>query len=124
MKKLLTVCVSLAIVLSSCDFLQGYIKGTSASAEDSLQASADYMAARDRSITAANAYSDIFLDSAAVENFIQSHRVNDTVARRMRSFYNGRNYQAAWVTSNGFTEQGRSFWNQVDSLSRAGLGSS
>ncbi|MGV3656390.1 MAG: L,D-transpeptidase family protein, partial [Chitinophagaceae bacterium] len=116
MKKLLTVFVSLGVVLSSCDYLQGYIKGTNASAEDSLQAKGDYMALRDRSITAENAYSDIFLDSAAVENFIQKKNIGDAEARKMRSFYNGRNYQAAWLSSTGFTEQGRGFWNMVDSV--------
>jgi hypothetical protein len=29
----------------------------------------------------------------------------------MRSFYNTRNYQFAWFSSDGVTEQGRSFWN-------------
>ena len=29
----------------------------------------------------------------------------------MRSFYNTRNFQFAWFTSNGLTEQARGFWN-------------
>lgn len=120
MKKLLTILVSFSFVLTSCDYLQGYIKGTSASAEDSLAAKEDYIAERDRSITAANAYSDLFLDSTAVESFIQANAIADTTARRMRSFYNSRNYQAAWMTSNGFTEQGRGFWNRIDSAQTNG----
>ena len=117
MKKLLTVIVSSSLVFASCDFLQGYIKGTAASAEDSLSAKENYVAVRDMSITQANAYSDLFLDSAAVAQYIQQQQLPDTTARRLRSFYNSRNYQSAWFTTTGFTEQGRSFWSGVDARS-------
>ena len=110
MKKLLTIIVGSSLLFTSCDFLQGYIKGSSASNEDSLAAKDFYVAERDMSITAENAYSDLFLDSAAVENFIQTQKVADETARKLRSFYNSRNYQAAWMSSAGFTEQGRGFW--------------
>ncbi|HEX8332600.1 MAG TPA: hypothetical protein VF622_08250, partial [Segetibacter sp.] len=66
---------------------------------------------RDYSITAANAYNDIFLDSLAMEKFIVDEKLNDTLIRRMRSFYNARNYQYAWFASDGLTEQTRAFWN-------------
>jgi len=32
----------------------------------------------------------------------------------MRSFYNTRNYQFAWFSSDGLTEQARGFWNSYD----------
>ena len=66
---------------------------------------------RDFSINRSNSYTDIFLDSNAVENFIATNKVSDTISRRIRSFYNARNYQFAWFSSDGPTEQGRSFWN-------------
>lgn len=66
---------------------------------------------RDNSINSTNAYTDIFLDSNTVENFILSNKLSDTLSRRVRSFYNARNYQFAWFSSDGITEQGRSFWN-------------
>lgn len=66
---------------------------------------------RDYSINTSNAYSDLFLDSSQVESFIAEKKVNDTLSRKIRSFYNARNYQFAWFTSDGVTEQGRSFWN-------------
>jgi murein L,D-transpeptidase YcbB/YkuD len=66
---------------------------------------------RDYSITAANAYSNLFLDSTAMEKFIIEKAVDAETARRMRSFYNARNYQYAWFTSDGITEQARGFWN-------------
>jgi murein L,D-transpeptidase YcbB/YkuD len=69
---------------------------------------------RDRSITRTNSYSDLFMDSAALQNFITEKKINDTIARRMRSFYNTRNYQYAWFASNGLTEQARGFWNLHD----------
>lgn len=66
---------------------------------------------RDFSITAANSYSDIFLDSTELENFIATRKPADSIIRRMRSFYNARNYQFAWFSANGLTEQARGFWN-------------
>jgi L,D-transpeptidase YcbB len=69
---------------------------------------------RDYSITKANSYSDLFLDSTAMESYITQKQLADTIARRLRSFYNTRNYQFAWFTSNGLTEQARGFWNLHD----------
>lgn len=69
---------------------------------------------RDYSITKAVAYSNLFLDSAAMEKFILDAKVPDGEARRMRSFYNARNYQFAWFSNNGLTEQARAFWNLHD----------
>ncbi|HWR33439.1 MAG TPA: L,D-transpeptidase family protein [Chitinophagaceae bacterium] len=68
---------------------------------------------RDYSITPDVAYNDIFLDSMAMENYISERQLADKkIATRIRSFYNARNYQYAWFTSGGLTEQARFFWNQ------------
>lgn len=69
---------------------------------------------RDVSITAANSYNDLFLDSAAVENFIAEKKLDDALARRMRSFYNARNFQFAWFARDGLSEQALGFWNLHD----------
>jgi len=70
---------------------------------------------RDFSVTKENAYNDIFLDSMAMENYISRRQLTDKkISRRIRSFYNARNYQYAWFTSTGLTEQTRFFWNQYD----------
>ncbi len=69
---------------------------------------------RDLSITKTNSYSDLFLDSTAMEKFLVDKSVPDTMARRIRSFYNTRNYQFSWFTSAGLTEQARAFWNLHD----------
>ena len=66
---------------------------------------------RDFSINAANAYNDIFLDSMEMEKFIVDTKQEDSITRRMRSFYNARNYQYAWFATDGLTEQARGFWN-------------
>ena len=66
---------------------------------------------RDLSITPENSYSDLFFDSMVLEKFIVDNKLNDTITRRIRSFYNARNFQYAWFTSNGLTEQARGFWN-------------
>ncbi len=69
---------------------------------------------RDLSITKTNSYSDLFLDSLTVEKFIIDKKVPDSLSRRIRSFYNTRNYQFAWFMSKGLTEQARGFWNLHD----------
>lgn len=69
---------------------------------------------RDYSINKSNSYSDLFLDSSAVEKFITSKKIPDSLARRIRSFYNTRNYQFAWFSSDGMNEQTYAFWNLHD----------
>jgi murein L,D-transpeptidase YcbB/YkuD len=70
---------------------------------------------RDYSITPENAYNNVFLDSNAMERYISRRNIDDKkIARRIRSFYNARNYQYAWFSSDGITEQTRFFWNQYE----------
>ncbi|HKO80553.1 MAG TPA: L,D-transpeptidase family protein [Chitinophagaceae bacterium] len=69
------------------------------------------ISARNLSITPSNSYSDLFLDSATVENYIMEKKIPDSIAWRIRSFYNSRNFEFAWFSSDGLTEQARGFWN-------------
>ncbi|MDQ6610244.1 MAG: L,D-transpeptidase family protein [Bacteroidota bacterium] len=69
---------------------------------------------RDYSINKTTSYSDLFLDSTAMEKFIAGKKIPDSIARRLRSFYNTRNYGFAWFNSKGLTEQARAFWNLHD----------
>lgn len=64
---------------------------------------------RNYEITPENAYNDLFLDSMAVEKYIREHSLPDSVSRRMISFYNTRNYEYAWFSSTGITEQTSGF---------------
>ena len=66
---------------------------------------------RDYSITKENAYNDFFLDSSKLETFIVKNNIADSLAGLMRSFYNTRNYEFAWFSSDGLTEQAFGFWS-------------
>ena len=66
------------------------------------------------SITRTTAYNSLFLDSAALAKFIVDKKLSDSISRRMRSFYNARNFQFAWFSNDGLTEQARGFWNLHD----------
>ena len=114
MKKILSAIAACGFLLSSCDNMSGFFKNETDVA-DSANAQVDYVSTRDMSITPENAYSDIFLDSSALENFISREKVAEAEAKEIRSFYNSRNYQYAWFSSEGLTEQGRNFWNIYDS---------
>jgi murein L,D-transpeptidase YcbB/YkuD len=80
----------------------------------STEAEKKNISKRDNSITKGNAYNDLFLDSTAVAQFISQKKLPDSISRRMISFYNARNYQFAWFSSDGLTEQARGFWNLHD----------
>jgi L,D-transpeptidase YcbB len=95
------------LFLASCQNMEGNFKASNAHEAKTE----DGTPVRDQSITAANAYSDLFLDSASVEQYIKSHSLDATQAQDVRNFYNRRNYQFAWFSSDGFTEQGRGLWN-------------
>lgn len=64
---------------------------------------------RDYSVTKANAYNDIFLDSTSFEKFVAGNVKNDSLSENMRDFYNIRNFEFAWFDSNGLTEQALGF---------------
>ena len=66
---------------------------------------------RDTTITAVNAFTNLKLDSAVLEDHIRTQKIPDTSANRLRSFYNSRNYQFAWFTEEGLAEQAQAFWN-------------
>ncbi len=66
---------------------------------------------RDTSITMKNSYSKLFLDSIKLEQFIETHRIPDSLAEQFRSFYNARNYQYAWFFNDGPAEQVYNFFN-------------
>jgi L,D-transpeptidase YcbB len=104
--------VAILVVFNSCTQVAGWFGKNSDSTSGKNSDSSSYAAyARDESITEANAYSDLFLDSNAVETYIQKEKLNDSSANAMRSFYKVRNYQYAWFTSGGPTEQARGLWS-------------
>ncbi|WP_160713989.1 L,D-transpeptidase family protein [Chitinophaga solisilvae] len=69
----------------------------------------DSITPRNISITSSGSYNDLFLDSNAVTRFITAQHLDDTVANRLISFYNARNYEFAWLDSTGLTEEAAAF---------------
>lgn len=100
-----------------CSLFSACQNSNRASDEDDNEAKSEgqkKVSKRDYSINKSNSYSDLFLDSLAMEKFIVDEKLSDSISRRMRSFYNTRNYQFAWFTSDGLTEQALGFWNLHD----------
>jgi len=111
MKKML-IGIAILVVFNSCTQVAGWFGKNSDSTSGKQSDSSSYAAyARDESITQANAYSDLFLDSNAVESFIQKEKLKDSSANAMRNFYKVRNYEYAWFNSSGPTEQARGLWS-------------
>jgi murein L,D-transpeptidase YcbB/YkuD len=108
MKVILLYAVILGSLFVSCNAQEGN------SENDGDPKQGKKVSKRDYSITKANSYSDLFVDSMVVEKFIADKKIPDSLSRRIRSFYNTRNYQFAWFTSKGLTEQARGFWNLHD----------
>ena len=65
----------------------------------------------DKTITVANAYNSFFLDSTVLENFIVAENLQPEIADKVRNFYYSRNFEFAWLSEDGLTEQARGFWN-------------
>lgn len=101
------------VLIAVTAFLVTACKDESRQEEDTPKANSDLIP-RNATITKANSYSDVFLDSVAMETFITEQKLNDTVSTGMRNFYNARNYQYAWFASDGLTEQALAFRNLYD----------
>ena len=69
------------------------------------------MTVRATYINASNAYNNLFFDSMALEKYLEEEKPGDSLIRRMRSFYNARNYSYAWFSPDGLTEQAKGFYN-------------
>ena len=106
MKNICTVSIALTLLVIACNDSDNENESI-----PSVSAKEKKISKRNYSITKLNAYNDLFLDSMDVENFILKNNVADSVAKRIRSFYNTRNYQFAWFSSNGLTEQAFGFWS-------------
>lgn len=66
---------------------------------------------RDTTINAAVSYSQFFFDSTQMENLLSKQYFRDSLVKRMRNFYNGRNYQYAWFFNDGIADHTSSFFN-------------
>ena len=109
MKNVFLYAILISSLIAACQY-----GGSNNSTDSNTADSKKNISRRDYSINKSNSYSDLFLDSAAMEKFIASKKIPDSIANRIRSFYNTRNYQFAWFNSNGINEQTYAFWNLHD----------
>ena len=107
MKKIFTSAAIICSLLIACNSQDQ----NSSSSDNGASEKEKKITKRDYTINSSNAYNDIFIDSSNVENFISQKKIPDSISRRIRSFYNARNYQYAWFSSEGLTEQALAFWN-------------
>ena len=65
----------------------------------------------DTSITKSNSYNDLFLDSNILNKFYSDNTIAEDDINDENNFYYSRNFEYAWFSSAGLTEQARSLWN-------------
>lgn len=65
---------------------------------------------RDTTITTSVSHNQLFFDSMRMENFIHKQNFHDSLVKRLRNYYNGRNYQYAWFYNDGISEYAGSFY--------------
>ena len=111
MKKLIIGIAAFGL-LSSCNQMEG-VSGSNNDSTNAVKTENTYQAkiVRDESITKENSYSDFFLDSSILENYIKQENIEAGNAEKMRGFYLVRNNQFAWFSSDGITEQARALWS-------------
>jgi murein L,D-transpeptidase YcbB/YkuD len=115
MKKVVWIAALVATTFTSCNGVAGWFGNKEDSTQTGEVAVETIAPQRDFSITEANAYSDLFIDSTALENYIQKENIPTGDAAAMRSFYGVRNYGYAWMASDGLTDEARGFWNLYQS---------
>lgn len=109
MRKLTSILLIVIIAAIGCDnSRKGNTSGGNAQEKEIA------ITPRNTAINAGNAYNDLFLDTGAVEKFITQQKLNDTIANRLRSFYNARNFEYAWFDSKGLNEQAYGFRSLYD----------
>lgn len=107
MRKTTTLLIALtSVILFSCNSSDENGDSTENKKKESKSVSK-----RNYYINTSNSYSDFSFDSSMLAEYISKNTLPDSIARRMTSFYNTRNYQFAWFSTTGVTEQGRGFWN-------------
>jgi murein L,D-transpeptidase YcbB/YkuD len=65
----------------------------------------------DKSITKKTSFNNLFIDSNAINNFLDKHPDYQKFKEQYSDFYKLRNYQCAWFDSSGMAEQAYNFMN-------------
>ena len=108
-----TFIIAVAILVTSCKNHQPVAEGTG-NHKDSAYTAADVHLAFRQGIDSNNSYSNLFLDSQQINQFINKQDVEADKANDIRNFYNNRANQFAWFNSQGFTEQAIAFRSLYD----------
>ncbi|WP_343669930.1 L,D-transpeptidase family protein [Chitinophaga sp.] len=106
MKKALIFSVFAIVLIAGCKFRTDH--------NSSGDSAAQYVTPRNNDITPANAYNSLFLDTKDVEQFITNQKLDTNLANRLRSFYNARNFEYAWLDTSGLNEQAYGFRSLYD----------
>lgn len=69
----------------------------------------------DKSITPANAFNNLFLDSNKIKDFLANHPEYSAYEGQYQDFYKQRNYEYAWFDTSGIGEQAVNFVNLLNS---------
>src|SRR4051812_47163087 len=69
----------------------------------------------DKSITPANAYNNLFLDSNKLSDFLGNHPEYSAYGQQYVDFYRYRNFEYAWFDTSGLSEQAINFVNLLNS---------
>jgi len=69
----------------------------------------------DKSITPANAFNNLFLDSNKINNFLANDSGYSSFAEQYNNFYKGRNFEYAWFDKSGLSEQAMNFVSLLSS---------
>lgn len=69
---------------------------------------------QDTTITKQTSFNNLFLDSAAIDNFLSTNDTFKTYREQYFDFYKQRNYEYAWFDSSGLGEQAHNFINLLD----------
>ncbi|MDQ6763852.1 MAG: L,D-transpeptidase family protein [Bacteroidota bacterium] len=111
MKTTFILALASLFFFASCNSQNKKVKKDSDTTSSETNKKEKKISKRDYSIGSMNAYNNLFLDSNTVENYISKNNFDQSLSRRMRSFYNTRNYEFAWFSPEGLTQQAFGFWS-------------
>ncbi|MEO6638537.1 MAG: L,D-transpeptidase family protein [Ginsengibacter sp.] len=111
MKTTFTLAFASVLLLASCNTENKRTEKESDSTTTETEKKEKKLSKRDYSISGTNAYNNLFLDSMTMEDYMSKNNFDKSLSRRMRSFYNTRNYEFAWFSPNGLTQQAFGFWS-------------
>ncbi|MBD0332254.1 MAG: L,D-transpeptidase family protein, partial [Chitinophagaceae bacterium] len=111
MKQLILPLAAASLIIACTQMGNSNHKGSDSTGNSTSSDTTTAVVVRDESINEANAYSDLFLDNAAIDSFVRKENLNSAEASTLRRFYDVRSNQFAWLASDGLTEQGRGLWS-------------